>query len=420
MPKCVPPAILLLVAWVAAVPLLGSSHRKDAAAVPLPAERILTAPLGYRPPGSLYMLSAKVFSSLDFIDAHHLLFTFRQARLLRREDNPGRFDNDQIIHALVLDLPGGNVAASAEWRMHDKSRYLWPLGDGKFLVRQRDSYALTDAKLALSPYIQVATPVFETEVSPDGHILVVEHEFEKHTPEEHRKLEEQAKRFGDPPPEEDIQITLMNSASREVLGALHTELPIHVPITANGYAIVERGKGDDQFEVRFVPFTGKAIVLGKVASTCTPHENFLNTTALVIESCGPKSPDAFLDVWTIDGKKLWSAQRDGRLVWPTFAYSRTGTRFAEGLLRVAHPIDLADSLNEEDVREQVVQVYDSASGKLLLATNASPILTGGQNFALSNDGGRLAILRNGAIEIYDVPDRPEAETPASPPAPAKK
>lgn len=105
----------------------------------------MVGPLGYRPPGTLYILSGKAFSSLDFIDAHHLLFTFHQPRLMRREQDAGRSEDDQMIQALVLDLPSGAVQTSSEWRMHDRSRYLWSLGDGKFLVRQRNAYLLTDA-----------------------------------------------------------------------------------------------------------------------------------------------------------------------------------------------------------------------------------------------------------------------------------
>ena len=146
---------------------------------------------------------------------------------------------------------------------------------------------------------------------------------------------------------------------------MRTETPIHVPITSTGYVGVAKDKGEDQFLIRFIPFTGESLVLGRVASTCTPHENFLNQKALIIESCGPKSADIFLDAWTTDGKKLWTGHRDGHLVWPTFAYSRTGDRFAVSLLHVTHFIDLVDSLNDEDVREQVVQVFDSATGALL-------------------------------------------------------
>jgi hypothetical protein len=415
-----PAVVITLVLWLAGAPLLGSSHDKQPPS-PEPEERIPVAPLGYRPPGALYMLSGKAFTSLDFIDADHLLFTFREPRLMRREENPDRFDHDQMIRALTLDLPAGAVKASAEWRMHDRSRYLWPLGGGRFLVRQRNTFSLTDAALKLHPYIDVATPVLATEVSPDGRILVVEHQYERHTPQEHAKLEEQARQYGEPPPSEDTQITVLNIASREVLAALRTESPIHVPITSTGYVGVGKDKSDknvDQFLIRFIPFEGQSLVLGRVASTCTPHEEFLSPVALMIESCGPKSPDLYLDTWTTAGKKLWSGQREGHLVWPTFAYSRTGGRFAVSLLRVNHFVDLVDSLNDEDVREQVVQVFDSATGALLLATTASPILTAGQNFALSEDGERLAVLREGSIEIYDVPPPPAAENPG--PAVAKK
>jgi hypothetical protein len=405
-----PSVVMVLALSLAGAPILGYSKSKEPPG-PGPEESIPVWPLGYRPPGPLYMLSGKAFSSLDFIDRDHLLFTFHQPRLMRREENAAR-DNDQIIKAVTLALPDGTVHASAEWRMHDRSRYLWPLHDGKFLVRQRNSYSVTDASLKLHPYIEVATRVLETEVSPDGRILVVEHEYERHTAEQHHRLEEEALEYGEPPPAEDTQISVMDLASRDVLAALRTERPIHVPITSGGYVGVQEDKGQDQFLVRFIPFAGVSMVLGKVASSCTPHENFVNQTALMIESCGPKSTDAYLDAWTTDGKKLWNARRDGHLVWPTFAYTRTGARFAVGLLHISHTIDLADSLNDEDVREQIVQVYDAATGALLMTTTATPILTGGQNFALSADGDRLAVLRDGAIAIYKVPAPPAPDDPA--------
>ena len=78
-------------------------------------------PWGIVRPGRSTCCRVRAFSSLDFIDAHHLLFTFHQPRLMRREQNPDRFDDDQVIQAVVLGLPGGTVLASSEWRMHDRS-----------------------------------------------------------------------------------------------------------------------------------------------------------------------------------------------------------------------------------------------------------------------------------------------------------
>jgi hypothetical protein len=51
----------------------------------------------------------------------------------------------------------------------------------------------------------------------------------------------------------------------------------------------------------------------------------------------------------------------------------------------------------------MVGVYDTESGKLVLVKDVSPVLTAGQNVALSPDGTRFAVLRNGAIEVYDLP-----------------
>lgn len=377
-----------------------------------PEVRIPVGVLGYRPPGSLYLLSRMSFSSLDFVDSSHVLFTFHQSQLLHRAADATSSDDDEMIHAVVLAVPDGQVTATADWRMHDRSRYLWPLSEGRFLVRQRNSYFITDNSLQLHGLVASPTPVRTTEVSPDGHLLAVEREFERHTPEEHAKLEQESNRFGDTPPAEDTEIDLLNLDTRTVLKRMRVELPIVLPIAASGYLAVQQGKRADDYVMEYFLFSGNEVTLGTVASTCKPRETFLSATVLMIESCGPNNSDVFIDTWTTDGKKLWQGRRDGRAVWPTFAASRNGNRFAIGLLQVSHSIDLADSLIDSDVKRQLVQVFDTNTGTLLLTTYASPVLTAGQNFALSPEGDRLAVLRDGAIEIFRVPA-------VSPTAPSK-
>ena len=70
---------------------------------------------------------------------------------------------------------------------------------------------------------------------------------------------------------------------------------------------------------------------------------------------------------------------------------------------MSRPISTFDALYPEDITGQMVGVYDTESGKLVLVKDVSPVLTAGQNVALSPDGTRFAVLRNGAIEIYDLP-----------------
>lgn len=387
-------------------PLYAGSSRNAQPPPAQPEMQIPVAPLGYRPPGPLFLLSRFSFSSLDFIDDRHLLFTFHESQqLLRRAEDARSSDDDQMIRAVVLDLPQGRVSAASEWRMHDHGRYLWPLGHSQFLIRQRDTYSIADPSLELHPFIQSATPVEATEVSPQGHLLVIEREYEEQKPPE--KTRSPIPTLGDDPPRsQQTEVDLVDMNSRQIEGKIHVELPIELPASSDGYLDVEEGDDANDYVMEFVPFEGHRITLGTVTSTCKPREDFLNSHALMIASCGPDSSEVYLDAWSTDGQKLWQGRRDGRAIWPTYAVSQDGSRFAIGLLQIAHPINLDDSLVETDVKAQLVQVFDTQSGALLFSTRADPILTAGQNFALSADGRRLAVLCAGEIEIYNVPDAP--------------
>jgi hypothetical protein len=48
-----------------------------------------------------------------------------------------------------------------------------------------------------------------------------------------------------------------------------------------------------------------------------------------------------------------------------------------------------------------------------MVRDVTPVLTAGQNVALSPDGTRFAVLRNGAIEVYDLPpvEAPQQKAP---------
>ena len=80
-------------------------------------------------------------ASLDFIDEDRLLFTFRVPGLLRRNTDE---EDERRIRAVVLRISTGAIEAQALWTLHDRSRYLWMLADGRFLLR--DNNALRDRR----------------------------------------------------------------------------------------------------------------------------------------------------------------------------------------------------------------------------------------------------------------------------------
>ena len=104
--------------------VLQARAAKHAEGLPKPIATIAVTPLGFHPPGEIYLLGRLSSTTLDFVDDAHLLFTFHESRLMHRE--PEAFHDDQNIRATVLDIASGKTDATADWRMHDRLRYLLP------------------------------------------------------------------------------------------------------------------------------------------------------------------------------------------------------------------------------------------------------------------------------------------------------
>src|ERR1035437_4488616 len=141
-----------------------------------PAFTVAVEPLGFAAPGAIYLGQRNSFVSLDFLDENRLLFTFRVPGLIRREADArevAEYDERQI-RAVVLALPAGTVEAEALWTVHDRTRYLWMLKDGRFLLRDRDNLELGDATLELKPYLRFPGPLLWLEMDPTQQFLVTD------------------------------------------------------------------------------------------------------------------------------------------------------------------------------------------------------------------------------------------------------
>lgn len=400
---------LLVAAGVACLllPAAQAASSKGNQGPPKAVATIPVTPLGFRPPGEIYLLGRLSSTSLDFVDDRHLLFTFHESRLMHR-DAAGH--DDQFIRAVVLDIATGKEDATADWRMHDRLRYLLPADNGTFLVRQGNNLFKTDRDLELHPFLKFNDRLFEMQLSPDRQLLVTEMDLERHSPEAHRRLVTQALLNGESLPDEDVQVQMVRLEDRSIVAVAKADNPVKLAVSSAGYVMHEQVKmggmpehDSDEWKISYVPFAGEKQQILTVHSVCTPSEQFLNEGTLLLTTCNAHSADRQGQAVTLSGKQLWNGVWDSRLVWPNFYLSTDGTDFAIGWLSVSHPVDGFDPVNDSDVQAQVVQVLSVATGHLLMSAVASPIYSGGQNFALSADGKRFAVLNKGAIEIYEVP-----------------
>ncbi len=390
---------LLLAGWLTGT---GGAAKREKFEPPVPAARIETGSLDYHPLNSFYLMSRSSSSTLDFIDANHLLFTFRATGLLKRLPECPPDDEDQLIRALVLRLPDGKVERSAEWRLHDRAHYLWALGKGRFLVRQRDALFLTDASLELRPFLESQTPLRLVKLSPDARWLLVENDIEKHTAEEHRRLVEEARKEDLEPPAEDVQLSVVRVDDRSLLMQARTLRVADLAMISDGYIETLSARGD-HWMLRYRPFQGEPSVIGDVESTCRPSEIALTEDIAVMSTCPERGDDHLFQAISLQGKKLWNYRWDSHYIWPTTAASQSGGKIAFSTLKVGHPVSALDPIDETDLQAQRVEVVDAATGRLELTQYATPVLSAGQNYALSPDGGQFAVLRDNAIEIYNLP-----------------
>jgi hypothetical protein len=386
---------------------------------PHPTTRIDVEPLGYTPPSAFYLTYRLTSASLSFIDDDHLLFSFRVGGLLKRLPSDRDGDDDQQIRVMVLDAHTGEVLRQTEWRMHDRSQYLWPLPDGKFLVRVRDSLFLMDDSLVLKPYLSFDSDLREIRVSPDRRMLVVERD-------DPPKLALSSTDPHDPEVRNPVKVEVLTAGSTAATVLKETQAPVNVPLVADGILDTVEGNQLASYAVREVPFAGTPKILAQVKSTCQPTLQPVSAHVALVMGCYEAADDRPVVAISTDGKELWREQWDNKYVWGWFTSAQNGSRFAYESIQVARPISVFDELDESDISAQLVGVYDTESGKLVMVKNTSPVLTAGQNVSLSPDGQRFAVLRDGAIEIYDLPPvtvrPPDALAPGaqkSPPARGK-
>ncbi len=388
----------------------GQSPAQPAAPGLSPSLRIPVAPLGYVPPSTFYLTARLSSASLGFFDENRLIFTFRVGGLLRRLPSDRSNDDDQEIRALVLDVRSGQVLARTEWRMHDRAQYLWPFIGGQFLLRIRDSLFTVGPSLELHPWLSAGSELDALELSPDRTRLAIETAAH---PQPYI-----GPTLGDNPVSDTqpVHISIVASASpSQVIASSQASQAVLVPLTSTGFLFATQDKQLGFWDLQDVPFHGDPRFLGNVRSTCRPSVQPLSSTVVLVSACGQVLDNRpVYGVSTVTGKELWQATWQSKYVWGWFDCALNGSRFAYESVETTAPVNaFGSSLDEGELGQQFVGVYDTDTGKLVLVRDATPVLSAGQNVALSPDGLRFAILRHGAIEIYDLP-------PVESPEPARE
>jgi hypothetical protein len=392
---------------------------------PEPSSRIPLEPLGFLPLSSQFLLSGSSMFTIHYIDEQHLLVTFTVRRLMKRLPDEPPDDQDRIVDAVLLELPSGHILARTAWRLHDHGQYLWSLGQGRFLLRIRDTLT-TFAPLAnLSagqpftqrPFLYSQRRIVGVLLSPEFDFLVVE-TIERppliDAPQTSFFGMTQPSQSNDPQKSNDpapvlisfYRLATPSDAPERVIprvaGQARSRVPGRIPATSAGYiAIVDQGH--DHWAFDFNSFAGKKTELAAFDSTCRPSPAFVSRSEFIAFGChGGQTPHA-LGAFNMRAEEMWEQNLFDSYISPSFSYAPASGRFAFSRITIHSGLAMSDTLIPELLGGQNVIVYQTESGKQLLRIDCSPIARAGQNFALSPDGLSLSVIRNNAIEIYALP-----------------
>jgi hypothetical protein len=375
-------------------------HRKQPVQPIHPILNIPLKPLGFTSPPRFYLLSKLTFTALDFIDRDHLLLSFHTRQLILRAPQGRTSDQGQVIRAIVFDLNSGRPAATAEWRMYDHGAYLWPLSSGHFLLRKGDDLFGGDASLQLQPLASGDGKIVFVRLSPDRKVLLVEREGAARSADSPNGLTNSS---GASQSATGGKLAILDVNTGKTMATAEVSKPVDIPILADGFFETSADQDPQYSDVRFIPLHGAARIVRRIQSACPPVEEPLSGDTLLVIACSANIGEHIAEAINMQGKLLWQQLWPGNHLWPMFAASESGTRFASSYLDVRDASKQQADLAPADIESEPVTVQDTASGQPLLTVSASPLLGSEQNYALSPDGDRLAVLHDRNLQIFDLP-----------------
>ena len=393
------PAIGGLVLFLIAVVVLPVGPARvaaaDSEAISTPAAQIDLLPLGYGGLSVGARQSGGSNLSVEFLDSNHVLVTFNPKKLFKRLPECPSSHADRLVHAVVIAVPGGEAVKERDWYLHDSRRYLWRLGDGKVLLRRLTKLYEVDSNLEEKLIFDSPQELLWVTVTPDGKQIVVE----TGSPAQVNNKAGDAKT--DAKNKERVKISFLDAKTLAVQRTVDARGMTKLEATSSGFADV-RKQGSNWL----VEFGNTGIT--RVKARGVPNLLYTSNNTVLVGRCSVSHGGYNVSAFTTAGSFLW------RQRWPDCRYSLTvrgsedGSRFAAGTVTIRHATDAAaiavtDESQEEGL-DQHVQVFDTATGKVLLSLMAAPAVPDGQNFSLSPEGARLAVVNGTAMDVYELPE----------------
>ena len=370
-----------------------------------PSHTVSLSSIGFSVPGVAHILHHESLVSLDFLGEDRLLLTFRVSGLMTRDIANDSQDDQRQIRALVIDLPAGKIESEAHWIVSDRTRYLWSLWNGTFLLRDQDGLEQGDASLKLKPLDSDPGKLLWVALNPAQDILITNTLQAADKSQPANRTDHPAEPAADEDQSQQLVVRTVQWPSGEMLKTLRvpwSQQTTDWPFNSDGY-VEKSNTGGMHWQLSLTPFAdGDKKEFGRVDSACAPTYDFVAADELWVNTCDTFGGRQMVALSSRHGK-LWQMNVPVNEMTPVLALSQDGSVVARESLLLEHELKhYKRGLAFGDVTGQVLHVIDTRTGKSELDVPIKPVLDGGGNVAISPSGHQIAVLNSGSIQIFDL------------------
>jgi len=358
-----------------------------------PTRRIDLQTLDFRRISQLRGRDGSFHITVDFFDEDRVLVTFEGSEMVRRLRSCPKTHDDRNVHAVVVDVRNGDILHRADWYLHDRQQYLWPLASGKILLRRGTTLFALDGDLHEKTLLENAD-VLWVDVTPDGQQVMVG---SSATKAEGKGSDKSAA--------PKYEVRFLDAATFQIINTYPMDRPIPLKATSGGHADVVLKNGWTWL-VRFGAEGKPRLAITRVRSSCIPDLETSGEHTLVIGRCTTAQDKYVVSSFTTAGQFLWRKVWTEQLKSPVITRSTSGARFALSSVLVEkqnNPAADSDGEANSEIRKHRIEIFNSATGNPVLNLETQPAVSNAGNLALSPEGTTLAVLRDAHLELYDLP-----------------
>jgi hypothetical protein len=335
-------------------------------------------------------------AAIAFLGPGELLCTFNPHILVPRTHAESA---TRVIRAVLIDTKTLRVRRALEWRVPDDRQYLWAVAGNRVLVHVGNQLRFYGPGLKVGGEVSLGAPLAFLKTAPSGKMIVLGILHERHSPEMHRQLLEAL----GAEPEEDVEVRLLDGDLLPLGSWLHSG-NLSAPILSNAgelrFAANPRG---ERWSIVEYGWNKQRRILATLTSVCRPDMMSLPPNLLLVSGCARMTRERWYRVLGSNGKAILGMSSPPSELTKEPRGSDTGRVFALAFAEPARSMIPGASFSASALLAELVIVYDAHGGKRLLAVRLPDPAASEQTFALSPDGGHLAVLAGGHISFYAIP-----------------